>query len=246
MKDISIKSSDQPSALKPADQKDAKLKKACVDFEAVFINEMLKSMRKSIEKCDLFHGGQAEEVYESMLDQELSQNMAGKGSNSISEMLYNQIKNIHQLTEEAETAMTPESIDKTRETSSTHSELPVDGRISSSFGWRKDPFTGKRNFHAGMDMAANEGTDVKAVMAGRVQMVDNQKGYGKVVVLDHGDGYTTLYAHNSDIPVKAGDWVTKGSTIAKVGSTGRSTGPHLHFEVRKDGQRLDPENFFKS
>jgi len=96
-----------------------------------------------------------------------------------------------------------------------------------------------------MDLAAKEGSDIKAVMSGRVQMVDEQKGYGKVLVLDHGEGYATLYAHNSDITVKSGDWVQKGAIIAKVGSTGRSTGPHLHFEVRKDGQRLDPEKFFK-
>lgn len=242
MKDISIKSSDQTSAQKIIDKKDAKLKKACVDFEALFTFEMLKSMRKSIEKCDLFHGGQAEEIYESMLDQELSQNMAGKGSNSISEILYNQMKNNYQLTEQVETASI---VDKGKEVS-THPLMPLDTKVSSSFGWRKDPFTGKKKFHSGMDLAAKEGTDIKAVMAGRVQMVDDQKGYGKVVVLDHGDGYTTLYAHNSDITVKSGDWVQKGSTIAKVGSTGRSTGPHLHFEVRKDGERVDPENFFKS
>ena len=83
-------------------------------------------------------------------------------------------------------------------------------------------------------------------MAGRVQITDDQKGYGKVVVLDHGHGFTTLYAHNKDINVKTGDWVTKGATIAKVGSTGRSTGPHLHFEVRKDGKNLDPESFLKT
>ncbi|NLD38852.1 MAG: peptidoglycan DD-metalloendopeptidase family protein [Desulfatiglans sp.] len=242
MKDISIKSFDQPSALKIADQKDAKLKKACIDFEALFTYEMLKSMRKSIEKCDLFHGGQAEEIYESMLDQELSQNMAGKGSNSISETLYNQLKNIN-LTEQAKNAI-PGTIDRVRETS-TRPVWPLDGKISSSFGFRKDPFTGKRKFHAGMDLAAKEGSDIKAVMSGRVQMVDEQKGYGKVLVLDHGEGYATLYAHNSDITVKSGDWVQKGAIIAKVGSTGRSTGPHLHFEVRKDGQRLDPEKFFK-
>ncbi len=242
MKDISIKSTDQPSVIKTADQKDAKLKKACKDFEAIFTYEMLKSMRKSIEKCDLFHGGQAEEIYESMLDQELSENMAGKGSNSISEILYNQLKDIYQLTENAETVR---STEKSREIS-TRPLMPVNAEVSSSFGFRKDPFTGKKKFHAGMDMAADAGTEVKAAMAGRVQMTDDQKGYGKVVVLDHGQGYTTLYAHNSDITVKAGDWVQKGTTIAKVGSTGRSTGPHLHFEVRKDGQRLDPENFFKS
>jgi murein DD-endopeptidase MepM/ murein hydrolase activator NlpD len=140
--------------------------------------------------------------------------------------------------------VTPGTINRVKE-KGIHPELPLDGRVSSSFGWRNDPFTGKRKFHSGMDLAANEGTDIKAVLAGRVQMVDNQKGYGKVVVIDHGNGYTTLYAHNSDINVKSGDWVQKGSTIAKVGSTGRSTGPHLHFEIRKDGQRLDPEKFFK-
>jgi murein DD-endopeptidase MepM/ murein hydrolase activator NlpD len=121
----------------------------------------------------------------------------------------------------------------------------LSGRISSSFGWRKDPFTGKKKFHDGIDLAAKEGTNVKASMAGKVLVTDDQSGYGKVVVLDNGHGLTTLYAHNSDILVKTGDWVKKGSTIAKVGSTGRSTGPHLHFEVRKDGKRLDPEKFLK-
>jgi murein DD-endopeptidase MepM/ murein hydrolase activator NlpD len=242
MKDITIKSPDQPSALKNTEKKDAKLKKACDDFEAVFTYEMLKSMRKSIEKCDLFHGGQAEEIYESMLDQELAQNMAGKGSNSISEILYNQLKDIYQLSEQAKTSSNTGS----NMESSTQPLWPLNEEVSSSFGYRKDPFTGKKKFHAGMDIAAKEGTDIKAVMSGRVQMVDEQNGYGKVVVLDHGEGYTTLYAHNSDITVKAGDWVQKGTTIAKVGSTGRSTGPHLHFEVSKDGKRLDPENFLKS
>jgi murein DD-endopeptidase MepM/ murein hydrolase activator NlpD len=240
MKDITIKSPDQPSALKNPDKKDAKLKKACVDFESVFTYEMLKSMRKSIEKCDLFHGGQAEEVYESMLDQELAQNMAGKGSNSISDVMYNQLKKIYQLTEQAETASS------VGQDISKNPVWPLNAKVSSSFGFRKDPLTGKKKFHEGMDLAAKEGTDVKAVMAGRVQIVDDQKGYGKVVVLDHGQGYTTLYAHNSDITVKTGDWVQKGSTIAKVGSTGRSTGPHLHFEVIKDGQKLDPEEYLKS
>jgi murein DD-endopeptidase MepM/ murein hydrolase activator NlpD len=244
MKDITIKSPGQPSPLTIAEQKDAKLKKACVDFESVFTNEMLKSMRKGIEKCDLFHGGQAEEIYESMLDQELAQNMAGKGSNSISDVLYNQLKNNYNLIEQAETPDN-NSISKAKDIS-TNPVWPLNAQVSSSFGFRKDPFTGKKRFHAGMDLAAKEGTDVKAVMAGKVQIVDNQKGYGKMVVLDHGQGYTTLYAHNSDITVKTGDLVQKGSTIAKVGSTGRSTGPHLHFEVIKDGQKLDPENYLKS
>jgi murein DD-endopeptidase MepM/ murein hydrolase activator NlpD len=236
MNDISVKSGNSLPIKNPADERDKKLKEACEQFESVFTYEMLKSMRKTIQKGGLFSGGQAEEVYQSMLDQELSKNMAGKGSNSIANILYQQLKHI----------------DKAEETGGIQNfndnSLPIwplEARVSSSFGWRKDPFTGNKKFHEGIDLAAKEGANVKAVMAGKVQITDNQKGYGKVVVLDHGHGFTTLYAHNSDITVKAGDWVKKGSTIAKVGSTGRSTGPHLHFEVKRDGKNLDPENFLK-
>ena len=236
MSDISIKTTDPLAIKKQLDERDQKLRKACTEFESVFTYEMLKSMRNSIEKCDLFHGGQAENIYESMLDQELSKNMAGKGKNSIGELLYQQLKHMDQITG---SAGIPGSSD------SSLPIWPLKAEISSSFGWRKDPFTGKKKFHEGIDIAAKEGTDVKAAMAGRVRITDDQKGYGKIVVLDHGHGFTSLYAHNKDILVKTGDWVAKGSTIAKVGSTGRSTGPHLHFEVRKDGERLDPEKFLR-
>ncbi len=237
MNDIPIKSGNSLPVKNPVEERDKKLKEACKQFESVFTYEILKTMRNSIQKCDLFSGGQAEEVYQSMLDQELSKNMAGKGSNSIADMLYQQLKHIDYLNGNTD-------IESNNDTGLP--VWPAEGRVTSSFGLRKDPFTGNKKFHEGIDLAAKEGTDVKAVMAGRVQITDDQKGYGKVVVLDHGHGFTTLYAHNSDITVKTGDWVTKGSTIAKVGSTGRSTGSHLHFEVRRDGKKLDPEIFLKT
>ena len=238
MNDISIKSGNSLPVKNLAEERDKKLREACKQFESVFTYEMLKSMRNSIPKCDLFSGGQAEEIYQSMLDQELSKNMAGKGSNSIANILYQQLKHIDDKMNG--------NISPGKTNDSSLPVWPLEARVSSSFGWRKDPFTGNRKFHEGIDLAAEEGTDVKAIMAGRVQITDDQKGYGKVVVLDHGHGFTTLYAHNKDINVKTGDWVTKGATIAKVGSTGRSTGPHLHFEVRKDGKNLDPESFLKT
>ncbi len=238
MDDISIKSTLPSAVKKTTGEAEKKLRKACEEFESVFTYEMLKSMRKGIQKCDLFSGGQGEEIYESMLDQELSKNMAGKGSNSLSEILYQQLKGIAGITE------------SNAETGTKDTSLPVwpveNARVSSSYGWRKDPFTGESKFHQGLDLAADRGTEVKAAMSGKVQITDNQDGYGKMVVLDHGQGFTTLYAHNDDVMVKAGDWVTKGTAIAKVGSTGRSTGPHLHFEVRRDGKKLDPEEFLKS
>ncbi len=221
-------------------EKDRALKKACQDFESVFTFEMLKSMRRTIEKCDLFHGGQAEEIYESMFDQELSKSMAGKGSNSISELLFQQLR-MQDSVESVEkgAAFRPEALGNLP-------RWPVKGDLSSRFGWRKDPFTGNRQFHKGIDIPASEGTDVKAVMSGRVLVSDNQKGYGKVVVIDHGNGFTTLYAHNRKNSVKQGDWIEQGQTIAEVGSTGRSTGPHLHFEVRRNGEHLDPVKFLKT
>ena len=237
MNDITIKSGYSLPVKNPVEERDKKLKEACKQFESVFTYEILKGMRNSIQKCDLFSGGQAEEIYPSMLDQELSKNMSGKGSSSIANMLYQQLKYADKTNGNA---------DIENRNDNSLPVWPLEARISSSFGWRKDPISGTKLFHEGIDLAAEEGTDVKAVMAGRVQITDDQKGYGKVVVLDHGHGFTTLYAHNRDIIVKAGDWVTKGSSIAKVGSTGRSTGPHLHFEVRRDGKKLDPENFLKT
>ena len=207
MDDISIKSTLPSSVKTTTSEAEKKLRKACEEFESVFTYEMLKSMRKSIEKSDLFSGGQGEEIYESMLDQELSKNVAGKGSNSISEMLYQQLKGIAGITEsEAEPGV--------KDTS-----LPVwpisNARVSSSYGMRKDPFTGEDKFHHGVDLAADRGTEVKAAMSGKVQITDNQNGYGKLVVLDHGHGFTTLYAHNDEVMVKAGDWVTKGKDNSK-------------------------------
>ncbi len=237
MNDISIKSGNSLPVKDFAEERDKRLKEACRQFESIFTYEMLKSMRNSIQKCDLFSGGQAEEIYQSMLDQELSKNMAGKGSNSIANVLYQQLKDTDIMSGDSDTGIVNDR---------SLPVWPLEGRVSSSFGWREDPFSGEKKFHEGIDLAAKEGTDVKAVMAGKVQITDDQNGYGKVVVLDHGHGFTTLYAHNKDITVKAGDWVTKGSTIAKVGSTGRSTGPHLHFEVRREGKKLDPEDFLKT
>ena len=119
---------------------------------------------------------------------------------------------------------------------------PVVGKINSPFGWRRHPVTRRRDFHTGVDIKAPRGRAIKAAKAGRVEYAGWMGGYGRVVVVRHGDGYSTLYAHCNSISVRKGQSVSQGQTIASVGTSGRSTGPHLHFEIR-NGQ--SPQNPLK-
>lgn len=119
------------------------------------------------------------------------------------------------------------------------------GYISSGFGVRMDPFTGEEGIHKGVDFAAPLGSDVLAVAAGIVTWAGPREGYGNLVEINHGKGYSTRYAHNQTILVKVGDEVQRGQAIATVGSTGRSTGPHVHFEVLYDGVQINPMSFVK-
>jgi murein DD-endopeptidase MepM/ murein hydrolase activator NlpD len=123
---------------------------------------------------------------------------------------------------------------------------PVEnGWVSSFYGYRIDPFNAKKTFHKGLDIAGKTGSDVLSVADGIVTWVGERGGYGGLVEVDHGNGYVTRYAHNKTIKVKKGDRVAKGETLALMGSTGRSTGPHVHFEVLRDGQHVNPYNFIK-
>ena len=120
------------------------------------------------------------------------------------------------------------------------------GWISSHFGKRADPFTGKQEFHRGVDFAGKYHSNVVSVAGGVVTEADDRSGYGYLVEIDHGNGYVTRYGHNDKMTVEVGQTVKKGQVIAKMGSTGRSTGPHVHFEVLKNGTRVDPMKFIRS
>ena len=122
--------------------------------------------------------------------------------------------------------------------------LPLgDAERVSGFGNRDDPFTGRRAFHAGLDFAAAPGTAIQAAGGGTVAFAGIKSDYGMVVEIDHGKGLLTRYAHASALWVKTGDLVAPGDDIAAVGSSGRSTGPHLHFEVLRDGEAVNPRRF---
>ena len=118
-------------------------------------------------------------------------------------------------------------------------------RMASGYGYRKDPFTKKRRFHWGMDFTAKKGTPIYATGNGVIKRADNRSsGYGKHIRLDHGFGYVSLYAHLSKYNARRGQIVKRGDIIGYVGNTGRSVGPHLHYEIFKDNKRINPLNFY--
>ena len=120
---------------------------------------------------------------------------------------------------------------------------PARGWVTSGYGWRKGPHGGGRRLHAGLDIAAPRGTPIVAPADGHIVFAGYHTAYGNLIVMDHGYGITTKYAHTSRMLVRVGDRVQRGELIAKVGNTGRSTGPHLHFEVLKAGVPVNPRRF---
>ncbi|MDR3341240.1 MAG: M23 family metallopeptidase [Treponema sp.] len=123
---------------------------------------------------------------------------------------------------------------------------PIRGRLTSPFGWRKDPITGVRRYHAAVDLAAGTGTPIKAAMEGKISSVGLNSVYGKYIIISHSRGYQTMYAHLSVISVTQGASVSQGAKIGEVGSTGYSTGPHLHFALYKNGRAVNPLDYLNS
>jgi murein DD-endopeptidase MepM/ murein hydrolase activator NlpD len=131
----------------------------------------------------------------------------------------------------------------------TQDELFIAGRpikwgwMSSAYGFRTDPFSGKRAWHAGVDFAGKEDSDIVAVASGVVTWSGTRYGYGNLVEVNHGNGYTTRYAHCKTLLASVGDIIEKGQVLATMGSTGRSTGPHVHYEVRRQGKTVNPKKY---
>ena len=119
----------------------------------------------------------------------------------------------------------------------------LSGWLSSRYGSRIDPFSGKKAWHEGIDFAGREGAQIVAVASGVVSWSGERAGYGKMVEVAHGDGVVTRYAHNQENRVKVGDMVRRGDVVALMGNSGRSTGPHVHFEVHKNGRPVDPASY---
>jgi murein DD-endopeptidase MepM/ murein hydrolase activator NlpD len=222
------------------------VKAVAKEMEALFVYELIKAMRQTVTTETKNSLGK--DTYMSMFDMELAKLFAERGL-GLQEMLLrelNKVKNAEQnvKNEKASENQTPssesDSISLPAETDNGVYSLPVNGVITSHFGMRKHPIYGDDRFHAGVDIAAPVGTEVRPIRDGKVVFSGEQAGYGNVVVIDHGDGLTSKYAHNKANLVNEGEQVDTNTIIAHVGYTGKSTGPHLHLEICYRGKHLDP------
>ncbi len=219
----------------PAGSEDraGRVRKASKEFEAMFLYELLKEMRAA-SGGGLFGKGLSGEVYQTLFDMEIARRLAERGT-GISEVLE---KALTRREGSHQTAVPV--VEKPHGKASGRRALPVEGRISSPYGPRSDPFTGKSRFHKGLDIAAPRGTPIYPRGPGEVIFSGALSGYGNIVIIRHPDGVVTRYAHNEKNLVEAGEEVDGTRPIGLVGSTGRATGPHLHYEVLVDGRPVDP------
>lgn len=200
-------------------------------FELMMAEMLVKEMRKAMPEGGLF-GGSEMATFTEMLDSELAQRLTEGRGLGLKEQIADALDRAG------------ETVRRLPRHEPFEGGLPVEGVQTSSFGLRRDPFTGKHDHHPGLDIAADRGTPIHAPRDGVVRWSGTVAGYGRVVYVDHGDGLETRYAHCDRLKVQEGQSVRAGDTLGTVGSTGRSTGPHLHFEVRQDGVAIDPEGFF--
>jgi murein DD-endopeptidase MepM/ murein hydrolase activator NlpD len=217
-------------ANRPTDGADAfKRKQAAQEFAALLFLEVLKAMRAALPQEGLLESESlSRDIYNSMLDAEIAKAMAKRDSTGFLKTVESALAKAAPEAGQQQKLLKP----------------PVEGEISALFGVRHDPLNGDKNLHKGDDIAASSGTIIRAAEAATVTYSGRTAGYGNLVELDHGGGVVTRYAHNSGNLVAAGEKIQAGQPIALVGGTGRSTGAHLHLEVLKSGQAVNPAAVF--
>jgi murein DD-endopeptidase MepM/ murein hydrolase activator NlpD len=219
---------------------------AAKQLEAFFLRQLLAEARP--QGGGMLDGGFAGDTFKQMLDEAIADKMTAAGGVGLTTMFAKQLGGTGEVARPAAppianapptTPASPVAAPDAPE-GIPHFLLPVAGRPTSGYGLRTDPVHGTQMKHAGFDLAATSGTQVAAAARGTVVHAGPAGTYGNLVTLRHENGFETRYAHLSAVDVKVGDVVEAGQEVGKVGSTGHSTGPHLHFEVRHEGQAIDP------
>jgi murein DD-endopeptidase MepM/ murein hydrolase activator NlpD len=233
----------------PSSSRSAELRKAAQEFESIFVAYLFKVMRETIEEASgPESGGFGKTIYTELFDQEVSRTIARRGALGIADLMLRRLESpgeraspaLAQPNTPAPPGVRPSPSVSPAEEDIPDTLMPVNAPVSSGFGSRSDPFSRQVKFHKGMDLAAPAGTTVQAVADGEVVFTGHQGGYGNMVVVRHGGGLESKYAHLGEVSVKVGDTVRPQTPLGVVGTTGRSTGPHLHFEVTRWGTAVDP------
>jgi murein DD-endopeptidase MepM/ murein hydrolase activator NlpD len=226
-------------------------RKAAQEFSSLLFLEVLKAMRAAAPDEGLDDNNSlSRDIFTSMMDSEVARVMAQRDTTRFTRIVEQSLDKAAEARHEAvssapaisgadATSVEPRRSQSAQSTAQKLASGP--GVVSSRFGLRADPFTRQVKFHDGIDIAVPAGTAVKAAAGGRVVFSGTRPGYGNVVEIDHGDGWSSRYAHNAENLVTVGQQIEAGQTIASAGSTGRATGPHVHFEVRKGGKPVNPE-----
>ena len=215
-------------------------------FESVFLHQVFKSMRSTVPKDGMLNSGFGGEVFTDMLDQKYAEVASQSSSFGLADTIARQLMGADELPGRNPAPAIPiRRLGATKaygeqKQSAQQWSMPINGRVSSEYGMRRLHDEKHARLHGGIDFAAPTGTPIRAARDGEVLFAGTRGGYGNTVVLDHGGKTETLYAHASELLVKPGDKVRAGDEIAKVGSTGKSTGPHLHFEIRHNGRPINP------
>ena len=248
-----------PNAADSSKQADdrAEIKRLAQQFEAMLMTQMLREMRRSmLDDQEEKENGFGADTMTDTIDVELGSALSRAGgiglASNLLEAFERQIASLQHGTAPANAtagaALVGDALkgvpsmgaESTTANAVALTDVTAAARVSSKFGWREDPLTGEAKFHNGVDLAVAYGRDVKAAATGVVSFAGVQNGYGNTVVIDHEGGRQTRYAHLSQQLVRAGDLVNEGQVVGKSGNSGRSTGPHLHFEMLINGRPVDP------
>lgn len=212
-------------------------------FEEIFNNMLFKAMRPKEADGFLgesYQGKMYKDMFYSEISHELSKRHDGLG---IARMVHDFLAGEQQPIRQAAISRTfnaAQAVALDSVVRRNSFQLPVEGRISSGFGLRTHPITGETQFHQGVDIAAPAGSPIKAIDDGVVVFAGQAGGYGNLITLQHDDGKESFYGHNQENLVNEGDRVRSGQIIGLVGSTGLSTGPHVHFEIHRNGEKVNP------
>ncbi len=235
------------------------------EFEALLVAQLIGAMRKTIPESGLLDASASRRMLDGAFDTEMARAITAGQGLGIARQLAAQLEKRAQSSHPTDVAVArgepTEGLAAYRAaavvagadvaaaqdatSASGTAVTPVDGRVTSEFGVRRDPITGAPKFHGGIDVAAPPGTPIHAVAEGEVVFSGRRGPAGNLVTIRHDDGTVTSYAHAARTLVAVGQKVAAGDVVATVGSSGRSTGPHVHFSVRRDGQLVDPEEFLE-